>query len=370
MRHKRFSIISVAILAATFTFAEIGRTELCVGPKVESFAVLIDLSYSRSENFADQSTLLGQIVLLIPDSQYVSALRSFHNYPFGRGPVTELAAGIGPFDKDAWLGAIKGLEVHRALTPLGPAMAAAGGDLAQMTGDKALIVLSDFRWSEGFGDPVREATVLAAKHPELSIYAIHLGRDREGAKRAEEIVRAAGRGKVYDGLALKADSAALKQAVQEMFPAGAGDADGDGVCDGDDQCPETPKDFKVDGRGCPVLGYISLNIQFDTAKDDIKPEYHDRLAKVADYLRQYPFTQAAIKGHTDDRGSDEYNRDLSQRRAESAMNYLSEKLGIEAGRMKAVGYGESQPIVPNDTERGRYQNRRVDVIISGNFEKK
>ncbi|MBN2318185.1 MAG: OmpA family protein [Acidobacteria bacterium] len=150
------------------------------------------------------------------------------------------------------------------------------------------------------------------------------------------------------------------------------DTDGDGVLDYLDKCPDTPRDLKVDDTGCPILMKeqvsIRLDIQFDTNKADIKPEYNDRLKEVADFMAKYPGTKAEIDGHTDSTGSATYNQKLSQRRAESVRDYLIQNFNISQNRLTAKGYGEEKPVASNDTIEGRSQNRRIEAVFSAEEE--
>ncbi len=107
---------------------------------------------------------------------------------------------------------------------------------------------------------------------------------------------------------------------------------------------------------------ITLNIDFDTDKADIKPQFHSDLKEIADFFKTYPKTTAVIEEHTDSIGPAEYNLQLSQRRAESVRKYLIEKFDISPDRLAAKGYGEARPISSNDTRQGRQQNRRVVVV--------
>ncbi len=139
------------------------------------------------------------------------------------------------------------------------------------------------------------------------------------------------------------------------------DSDADGVYDHLDKCPNTPKGVAVDSQGCDIK--ISLHINFDFDKADIKPEFKDELDKAAAFIeenKKIPYVLVA--GHTDSMGTDAYNQDLSKRRAEAVRQYLIEKHGVDAARIRATGYGESQPVADNETEEGRYENRRVDII--------
>lgn len=111
----------------------------------------------------------------------------------------------------------------------------------------------------------------------------------------------------------------------------------------------------------PVVVVLN-NIFFDLGKYDLKKESYIELAVLLGYLQQNPKMKIEIQGHTDNTGSEESNITLSQNRAESVMNYLISK-GIDPQRVSAAGYGESQPLAPNDTEEGRARNRRTAFQI-------
>lgn len=108
---------------------------------------------------------------------------------------------------------------------------------------------------------------------------------------------------------------------------------------------------------------VSLQMEFDTGKADIKATYRDEIAKVGDFMKQNPTTTAVIEGHTDDVGSDEFNMKLSRERAESVVNYLVENFGIDRSRLSAKGYGNTRRIAYDTTPEGRQKNRRVNAII-------
>lgn len=145
------------------------------------------------------------------------------------------------------------------------------------------------------------------------------------------------------------------------------DSDGDGVYDDADACPGTAMDVVVDAKGCPVMieseVSIDLQVQFDTNKDVVKPEYDARITEVADFMKAHSGSTAVIEGHTDDRGAAAYNQQLSQRRADSVRNYLIQNKGIATDRLQAVGYGEERPLADNKTAEGRQANRRVVAVI-------
>jgi OOP family OmpA-OmpF porin len=155
------------------------------------------------------------------------------------------------------------------------------------------------------------------------------------------------------------------------------DSDGDGVYDYLDKCPDTPRDLKVTADGCPITLQKTLtknlNIEFDTNKAIIKPEFNDRLKEFADFMTKYPQTKAAIEGHTDSVGSAASNKKLAQKRADAVRNALIKDFTIDASRLTAKGYGEDKPIATNDTAEGRQANRRIQAVVSAEteyFEKK
>jgi OOP family OmpA-OmpF porin len=115
---------------------------------------------------------------------------------------------------------------------------------------------------------------------------------------------------------------------------------------------------------------MTLAIQFDSNKADIKSRYHDEIAKVADFMKKYPKATGTIEGHTDNTGKAAMNQGLSQRRAESVKNYLVQKFGIDPARLSAKGYGMTRPIADNRTIAGRAKNRRIEAKFDAMVVKK
>ena len=104
------------------------------------------------------------------------------------------------------------------------------------------------------------------------------------------------------------------------------------------------------------------NIYFDFDKTSLKNESFVELDKVVDFLKQNSSVEIEISGHTDNKGSDDYNSTLSQGRSEAVVNYISSQ-GIDNFRLTAHGYGEGKPIDSNDSEEGRANNRRVEFTV-------
>ena len=137
-----------------------------------------------------------------------------------------------------------------------------------------------------------------------------------------------------------------------------GDDDGDGILNSVDQCPDSPKGARVNNVGCPFDRTLLLQgVKFETNKDTLLPESLPILENAIATLKRYPEVNIEVQGHTDSRGSDAYNMDLSARRAATVLKYLKD--GGVTNQLTSRGYGESDPIASNDTDEGRQQNRRV-----------
>jgi len=106
------------------------------------------------------------------------------------------------------------------------------------------------------------------------------------------------------------------------------------------------------------------DVLFKSGSFELLTPARERLAKVSGIVLAYPSLHLAVEGHTDSVGTDEYNRQLSERRAEAVRDYLVQQ-GISADAIVASGFGKSEPVASNDTAEGRQQNRRVELVLSG-----
>jgi OOP family OmpA-OmpF porin len=108
---------------------------------------------------------------------------------------------------------------------------------------------------------------------------------------------------------------------------------------------------------------ISEKVMFDYDKATIKPESHSLLADVAKVISEHKqIKKIRVEGHTDADGKDQYNKRLSQQRADAVKAFLV-KAGIKGSVLESVGYGKEKPIAPNDTEEGKEKNRRVEFVV-------
>lgn len=150
------------------------------------------------------------------------------------------------------------------------------------------------------------------------------------------------------------------------------DDDRDGVSNSLDLCPNTPLGTKVDSKGCTVAIEaplsMELKINFKSGSAVVNPAGVKEISKVARLMVENPNTTVIIEGHTDSRGKAAANKRLSEQRANAVRNVLI-KQGVNASRVRAIGYGPDQPIADNATEAGRAQNRRVIAKIEGTVKK-
>jgi outer membrane protein OmpA-like peptidoglycan-associated protein len=182
--------------------------------------------------------------------------------------------------------------------------------------------------------------------------------------------------------ALSAAPEPVAETVAAVTVVPVADADGDGIGDDQDTCPGTATGTMVDATGCepapatpaapaaePTLQtakagdtIVLHGVNFETARATLTTNAKTILDGVATDLNARPELKIEVGGHTDARGNDDYNQSLSERRAQSVLDYLVGQ-GVDAGRLGAVGYGEGQPVDSNETDEGRERNRRVELKV-------
>jgi outer membrane protein OmpA-like peptidoglycan-associated protein len=124
--------------------------------------------------------------------------------------------------------------------------------------------------------------------------------------------------------------------------------------------PPAPKRVQVTDKKIEIME----TVQFETNKAVLLPQSEELLNEVADVLKEHPeIEEVRVEGHTDSQGGDKANMKLSDSRAKAVRDYLIGK-GIDGGRLVAKGFGETKPVADNDTEEGRFKNRRVEFEIT------
>ncbi|RXJ73820.1 hypothetical protein CS022_07435 [Veronia nyctiphanis] len=151
------------------------------------------------------------------------------------------------------------------------------------------------------------------------------------------------------------------------------DFDNDGVIESREDCEETIRGAIVTNSGCPdeEIGErsIRLDVKFANNSTKLTPEYTRNLEELANFMARYPKVVVEIEGHASTVGNAGYNQRLSQRRATAVAESLVNDFGISASRVRAVGYGESRPLIKGNTDIAHQQNRRVMAKLNTRFEK-
>jgi OOP family OmpA-OmpF porin len=347
--------------------------------KVNNVLFILDASNSMSWDNQRKLVTEKNIVSAIdqsipPDLDFTVGLRTFGHAPEQSGKLTDLLYGMTKFSRSGLEDGLSRLRFAGGSSPMKQAIEAAGGDLAGAQGQSALIIVSDGLVN---GAPAAAARLKAKMGDKLCIDTIAVGGDPVGEKTLQAVSAAGGCGVSTTASALTAPGE-LASFVEKVFlqkktkpvavvvpvvpaaPPRVVDSDGDGVPDSLDRCPDTPKGEIVDAHGCPIT--LTLHINFDTDKSDIKPEFAVDLGKAAEFIaknQQVPYI--LITGYTDSVGTDTYNLKLSQRRADAVRQYLIDHFNIGPNRVVARGEGESNPVADNGTAAGRAENRRVEV---------
>jgi OmpA-OmpF porin, OOP family len=333
---------------------------------VDHSILIVDSSGSicRTEQFPGEKALSQSLVSAMPAGKYDAGAIAF-------GGVKRETHPLATFDRAglaSWAGDIKYLSEG---TPLDQVLAEAGTALKGKSDHAAITVVSDGLPTDVVGRKVPEQRSLdAAKaigkayQGKVCIHTVQVGNDPGGAAFLQKLSQATGCG-THRAASSLGTAASIQNFQREVYlGAGApvaraveGDADGDGVLDSKDACPDTPSGAKVDSRGCWVI----QGLNFATNSAEIEPAAAARLtAEVVPVLQKNPNVKIEIDGHTDSRGNDAYNQKLSERRAEAVRAYLASH-GIEGSRLTARGFGETQPIAPNDTPENLRKNRRTEL---------
>lgn len=336
--------------------------------KTDHFLVIVDTSSSMGDAYdgndfaganklAVEKTLLSNMNQTIPSSlNLTSGIRTYGFGPCQGWQYTQMKSGMEAYSSAAFDDGINSIACASGGTPMYRALTAAGSDLADTTGQIAVIILSD---GQADTSPIPEAQALKAQYGDrLCIYSVWVGNNDEHAGHAVmgSLADAGGCGFVTQASSIASPAGMTDFVTRVFLDDGPKDTDGDGVYDHEDQCPNTPKGATVNKLGC----WIIKGINFDTDKSNIKSRYHSLLNNVVTVIERNPGLNVEIQGHTDSQGSSNYNMGLSDRRANSVMKYFISR-GIDGSRLSANGYGESRPIDSNSTSSGRANNRRVEL---------
>ncbi len=123
------------------------------------------------------------------------------------------------------------------------------------------------------------------------------------------------------------------------------------------------KQLRLEETAQSVTIRLEGDVLFDTGKAQLRPEAQSALERVAVVLAQFPGAKVEIAGHTDSKGGPAMNLDLSEKRAVAVSEFLKKRAELAGINFTAHGLGETKPIASNDTDEGRQQNRRVEIVV-------
>jgi OmpA-OmpF porin, OOP family len=335
---------------------------------LRGFTVLADLSGTQSpvgdrpccehgDLFMSIRALLDSIADNVPDMGLLSALR----ITGVAQTVDPLPLGLSVFQGRRFKSAVSVLPRGNGETSTAEGVAASDSELSLISGRKALIILSDFKNTGSGSDPSSRVRALNDTYgPDICVYPIYFCPDESGLALAHDMASITACGNFYDGCLLLEDRAYFDTMIRQIFYGDRlerADADGDGVPDDLDQCPDTPLGARVDERGCWVAAFSAY---FDFDRSVVKEKYLPHIRQAADVLKANPHMAVTVAGHTDNIGRPEYNMQLGQRRADAVAQLLL-NYGVSLNRLALKSYGETKPIATNETAEGRAKNRRVEL---------
>ena len=348
-------ILLVGFLAGTLPAAEV-ITEQDIVQKVvkkedfiktaDNFIILFDSSSSMKE-FVDKGTketkydvvkkILAERQRILPDLGYNAGLYIYT-------PWQEVYP-MSPYDPAKFAAAIDNLPAEpKGRTPLPEGILAIGPVLEKLSGKTAVFIFSDgtFNHLTGVKLPEDHTRELAEQH-NVCFYMISSASKWQAEKRLTDMAKANACSRVIPIEAFINNPGYMTGALYTVRASAV---------------VETTTEARI-------AGLRAQDGNFDFDRHDIRPEFQSELDEVGTFLKNNPDAYVMLVGYTDSIGSEEYNLDLSLRRASSAANYLTSNHNIDRDRIVVNYYGEANPIASNDTAEGRAQNRRVEVAVGG-----
>lgn len=342
--------------------------------KIDTFVVVLDTASSMEKTYRNRREaeraleIVSRMNQMIPPLDYQAELVAFSSGSCLSCEDAEVLYGPAPYDRNEFEAALMRYDAAERTSRApnwGDGSQASRLILQGRPGRVAFIAVSD---TENIlhGRAFKTVQKLkAALGPGLCIYPILVDRDCGGREVTEQIVKVGG-----CGFAVHVDDIAAPEAmtryVREVFLApaalpvlaapasAAADADGDGVPDRRDRCPNTPRGVRVSHDGCWELRGVYFDSDQALIKDTQVPDEAVAILKADAKLT------GEVHGHADSTASAEYNQTLSEARAKAVRDYLIRQ-GISPERVRARGFGESQPAASNETAEGRARNRRVEL---------
>jgi OmpA-OmpF porin, OOP family len=323
--------------------------------KPEHFVVVFDGSSSMGEayegqlntghsKFAVAKDLANRMNLTLPALPIQGGITAFG---VGKAPVTTVY-GMTAYTRDGFAEGLGRVSAPGGTTPIGLGLAEAGRLLQEAQGDLAVIVFSDGEENTTTTTALDAANALKDQFGDrLCLYTVFVGNDEAGRKLMSDLAAtsACGSATTADDLS---SAAAMAAFVEDVFLEKAPVK----------PAPPKPKPVPVPQ---PKISWILSGVNFDLNSAVVREDAKQVLQDDIRILKENPQIRVEVQGYTCDLGAAEYNRQLSDRRANAIKDYLVSQ-GIAADRLTARGYGEDNPRFPNDSEANRARNRRVELV--------
>ena len=348
-------IMLVGFFASTLPAAEI-ITEKDIVQKVvkkedfvktaDNFIILFDSSSSMKE-FVNKGTKLTKydvVKQILTERQKAVPNLGYNSGLYLYTPFQEVYP-MGPYDPAKFAAAIDSLPSEpKGRTPLPQGIREIGPVLEKLSGKTAVFIFSDGTFSQLADIKVPEVHTreLAEQH-DVCFYMISSATTWQAEKRLTDMAKANACSRVIPIEAFVNNPGYMTGALYTVKASAV---------------VETTTESRI-------AGLRANDGLFEFNKSDIRSEFQSELDQVGTFLNNNPDAYVQLVGYTCDIGSEEYNMGLSNRRAESAANYLETQHNINRDRIVVNYYGESNPIASNDTEEGRAQNRRVEIAVGG-----
>jgi OOP family OmpA-OmpF porin len=280
----------------------------------------------------------------IPNLKLTAGLRDFAGQRWLSRPFdTKLWYGMAPYVKEEFGKSIFEVNTGGVESPLDLAISAAAADLKPLAGKSAVVIFSD--GLEMPKAPAAAQAMKAALKDSVCIYAVQIGSEAEGKALLDQVVKAGQCGFLVNGKDIET-AAGMANFVEKIFlgPPMA-------------VTPGPPASMLPPG----AIAQLDT-IYFDYDKYNVKSEFKDAIKKNAAYFKANKANPVLITGNCDERGTNEYNMALGQRRADSAAKAL-QAAGVEAKRIKTVSYGEEKPVCKESNEACWSKNRNAMFFV-------
>lgn len=347
-------MLVIFFTSMTAAAASMAEAEVVVLKKTaDNFIIMYDSSSSMADPYVKgdmrdidaEKKILREKVATLPELDWKAGIYTFT--PNWSTSYFKPFLSMRTYNKDEFVTVIEQLPDSPAgYTPLQGGLAGLGKELESLTGRTVVFLFTDGQYTNqpGFKSPGMIAQDIAAKN-DVCFQVISTSEDKAHYEAIRNIGSVSECSKVIPFEQLLGHPDWLTDILFMVEEAEIAVIESDNT--------------KV------VIGYVMENVLFDFNKSNIPENGTHALLELSIFMQENPQTRVVFAGHTDSIGSDEYNKKLSKRRAESAALYLTEKALISPDRVTLSWFGKEDPVASNDTEQGRAQNRRVVAIITG-----